>query len=465
MATDVHTLMSALRPRQADASEGTFGRLFPDLPKLEAGDEAIVAIGRAQGLLGAPDAGDGTNPRIAAGWTFFGQFVAHDITHDRAPLQQHEEVSLLRNFRTPRLDLEAVYAAGPIGQPYLYDTEDPDKLLVVEDAGTGLLDIPRNSQGRGVVGDARNDTHVFVSQLQLAFLGLHNHLVDDQRAAGVPADDVFQRAQSLARWHYQWLIMHEYLPLSVGEELVRDILTSGRRFYMPERPFVPVEFSDGAYRFGHAQISDRYSVNVASPDVPLFPDLLGARPVTAQRVVDWPRFFAFPDAPVPQPSRLIRPHMTHELLQLPTLLVGHVARPEVSSLAYRDLQRSRSVDMPSGEAVARVMGLTPLSTAELGFDRAGWTGETPLWLYILKEAELEHAGRYLGSVGGRIVGEVLIGLIQLDPTSFLNGQPDWKPTLPAVGAWSMDDLLTYAGVGPASPNGRVAAGRQDRQVR
>src|SRR5918912_65886 len=106
MATDVHTLMSALRPRVLD-EESAFGRMFPGLPRLETTDAALLAIGRAEGPLGQPEARDDGNPRISAGWAFFGQFIAHDVTHDRAPLQQHEELALLRNFRTPRLDLEA----------------------------------------------------------------------------------------------------------------------------------------------------------------------------------------------------------------------------------------------------------------------------------------------------------------------------------------------------------------------
>jgi len=153
------------RPRLPDLPEGRFGRLFPDLPPQTATGNALLHYGAAEGPLefrGQLQSGLGEdNPRIPAGWAFFGQFIAHDITHDRAPLQDSEDVKTLQNFRKPRLDLECIYGAGPAGQPYLYDVRDPDKLLI----GNGSAvagDLPRNSQGMALVGDARNDTHLFI---------------------------------------------------------------------------------------------------------------------------------------------------------------------------------------------------------------------------------------------------------------------------------------------------------------
>jgi len=126
--------------------------------------------------------------------------------------------------------------------------------------------------------------------------------------------------------------------------------------------------------------------------------------------------------------------------------VGKIERPEDRSLAYRDLQRGSDCGLPSGEAVARRAGLEPLSKKEVGLQTYGWEGETPLWYYILREAEIRQRGEQLGELGGRIVAEVLIGLLEGDPNSYLNLQPDWRPTLSSMRDFTMADLLRFAAV-------------------
>jgi len=228
---DPHVQLSE-RPRLPDLPEGRFGRLFPELPGQNASADALLEYGAADGPLerrGNVHEGLGEdNPRIPAGWPFFGQFIAHDITHDRSPLREEEDVAAVQNFRRPRLDLECVYGAGPVGQPYLYDVRDPDKLLIGR-SQSPIGDLPRNEQGLALVGDARNDTHVFISQLHLAFLHFHNRVVDKVRRDGVKPDEVFDRASRMVRWHYQWIVLHEFLPLSVGNDLAGELLESGTR--------------------------------------------------------------------------------------------------------------------------------------------------------------------------------------------------------------------------------------------
>src|SRR5262245_58568995 len=227
-----HCVTPGVRARAGDSDEGMFGRMFPNLPPLVLDPEVDLVIGTAGGPMdasstGASERGASDNPRIPAGWTFFGQILAHDVTHDRAPLQEREDVRGLRNFRSPRLDLEVVYGAGPVGQPYLFQRDDGDKLLVGRNDRGEPDDLPRNADGMAIVGDPRDDTYVFISQLHLALLKLHNVLVDRVRGAGTPSLKVFDEAQRLTRWHYQWLIVHEYLPLTVGEDLVQAVLEDG----------------------------------------------------------------------------------------------------------------------------------------------------------------------------------------------------------------------------------------------
>ncbi|MBV9180078.1 MAG: peroxidase [Acidobacteria bacterium] len=441
---DPHVRLSQ-RPRLPDLPEGRFGRLFPDLPCQETRGDTLLQYGAAGGPLDCDrkeELGE-DNPRIPAGWPFFGQFIAHDITHDRSPLQETEEVATLKNFRQPRLDLECIYGAGPVGQPYLYDLHDPDKLLIgPSQSSTG--DLPRNGQGLALVGDARNDTHLFISQLHLAFLHFHNRVVDRLRQQGVVRDQVFERAVQMVRWHYQWIVMHEFLPLSVGSDLVEELLASGAKLCrFGKRPFIPVEFSDGAYRFGHAQIRASYDVNQKLRQLPIFPDLVGICPVTAEREVDWTFLFAFAGRQAPQASRRIGPRLVSPLMRLPEALVGQTPRPEFSSLASRDLFRGHAVALPSGEAVARALGLKPVAMPDSGEEK--WS-ETPLWLYVLAESEKEQSGERLGDVGGRIVAEVIFELLRLDPQSFLHNQ-DWRPDLAdEEGRFGIANLLEFAQV-------------------
>jgi hypothetical protein len=285
-----------------------------------------------------------------------------------------------------------------------------------------------------------------IAQLHLAFLKLHNRLVSEQRAAG--ASSPFDMAQQLLRWHYQWVVLHEFLPLTVGEELVREILEQGPRWCQFDgSPFIPVEFSDGAYRFGHAQLRDLYELNAALRDVQLFPNMVGLRPVPAAYCPDWARFFDLGGAVRPQLSRMIDASYGHCMIRLPETLTGMVARPEYRSLAGRDLQRALATDLPSGEAVARDCGETPLTPDQIGLAALGWRHETPLPIYVLREAAVQQNGQRLGAVGGRIVAEVLIALMQADPTAYLNAQPQWRPTLPAAGgSFTIADLFRAAGV-------------------
>jgi hypothetical protein len=101
------------------------------------------------------------------------------------------------------------------------------------------------------------------------------------------------------------------------------------------------------------------------------------------------------------------------------------------------------------------MRVPVLSNATLGLSNdPGWGGEAPLWYYILKEAELPpYNGERLGPVGGRIMAETLVGLLQRDPNSYLYLDPAWKPTSPiasTTGKFEFSDLLKFAGAAPTT---------------
>ena len=221
-----------------------------------------------------------TSPRLFAGYTFIGQFIDHDITFDNTPLdQQQADPDAKVNFRTPRYDLDSVYGRGPSLEPQFYDPADPDKLLVAPNVN-GVLDVPRDSDGRAVIPEARNDENLIVVQLHQAFARFHNRIVDLARSQGIRPEWVFETARRLTRWHYQWAVTHDFLPAIVGDAAGRAAGTvykevAGKApvitlsYYRPTnkdgRPFMPVEFAVAAYRFGHSIVRPFY---VHQPDDP-----------------------------------------------------------------------------------------------------------------------------------------------------------------------------------------------------
>ena len=298
-----------------------------------------------------------------------------------------------------------------------------------------------------MIGDPRNDTHIFVSQLHLAGLRLHNRVVDHlRRSAAVPESAIFDEARRTVSWLYQWVIVNDYLPRLVGPELVGEIEAEGPRHYRPgPAPRIPLEFADAAFRYGHSQVREDFELNSRSGRLRLFPDLLGFRPIAAERAIEWDRLFDVPGRPPAQRAKLIDGKLVPSLIGLPQAITGEVEVEAYRSLAGRDLQRGHAYGLPSGETVARAMGETPLSRDETALGPAGWSGDTPLWLYVLSEAKQRGDGERLGPVGGRIVAEVLIGIIDADPASYRSRQPDWTPPLPARGErFELADMLIPA---------------------
>ena len=463
-----------------------FGRIFKLGPFAEpspAVEAALREIGRPGGLLDAADplaagpkqlivdpslsANNPNNPTHTAGTTFFGQFLDHDITFDASSRLAHPTVpEQTRNFRSPALDLDSVYGAGPVAQQELYDPSDHVKLKV--ESGGLFEDLPRRADGTAIVGDPRNDENLIVAGLHCAFLRFHNHAVDVVRSQGIsePAD-VFAAARRLTTWHYQWLVVHEFLPQIAGQEMVDDVLRRGRRLYAPAtgEAYMPVEFQTGSYRMGHSMIRPSYRANLAGDNGrPFFgfvfdpsqegkadPDDMRGGARAPRRFIGWQTFFDFGDGEV-KPNKRIDTKLSTPLFDLP---LGAIASHDTpTSLAERNLLRHLTWELPSGQSIARALRTPPLAEADLAELAAlgvGFERSTPLWYYVLKEAEVVADGLHLGPVGGRIVTEVFVGLLQSDPGAYLAAQPAWRPTLPKRGGeFRMTDFLTFAGVDPAS---------------
>jgi hypothetical protein len=466
---------------------GMFGRLFPDLPPFAEANAALYAalmdIGRRGGVLDADDdltrtpkdlivdpqlsVNNPNNPDHTAGTTFMGQFMDHDITFDASSTLFTPAVpEQTRNFRSPSFDLDSVYGSGFVSDQLLYNPTDRVKLRI--ESGGRFEDLPRDDNTTAIIADPRNDENLVIAGLHCAFILFHNHMVDRVRAGGVTArGDVFAQARQLTVWHYHWLIVHEFLPQFVGTEMVNDVVTQGRRFYRPDVASVPVEFQGAAYRFGHSMVRPSYRANLAGDHgKPFFglvldpaqdgaadpADLRGGSRAP-RRFIGWQTFFDFGDGEV-KPNKRIDTKISTPLLSLP---IGAIASHDgPTALPQRNLLRHITWALPSGQRIARRMRVEPLTPGdlpELAAYGIGLERHTPLWFYVLKEAEMVADGRHLGPVGGRIVAEVILGLLQLDPGSYLNTQPKWRPTLPSrygSDEFRMVDLLTLAGVDPVS---------------
>ena len=407
--------------------------------------------------------------------TFLGQFLDHDMSLDiSSSLTRQTDPEMIANVRVPTFGLDSVYGSGPDGSPHLYDQSPAGqgiKFLIELLAPGGRPDLPRNAQLTPLIGDPRNDENVILSQLQVAFLKFHNAAVDyaKNEIGLTERGEIFAEAQRIVRWHYQWIILHEFVPKTCGQDVVDDILNNGRKFYKwNNEPFIPVEFSVAVYRFGHSQVRPSYRANFTgnpgntpffalifkeAPSSPTDPDNLTGGFRAKRRFIDWPTFFDFGDGNV-RPNKKIDTILSTALFRLPSTVVSNPnSTTNPNSLAQRNLLRHLTFSLPSGQRVAAAMQLPALSPADLSMLKPfGMDDNTPLWFYVLREAAVQQSGERLGAVGGRIVAEVFIGLLQGDRSSYLSQDPDWEPFLPTIDPaktnedFGMIDLLRFAGV-------------------
>jgi hypothetical protein len=489
---------------------GRFGRIFPQLPPFATDSPALKAalldIGKPGGILDAKDdLSQGpilliTNPTLSpnnpdnathtAGTTFFGQFADHDLTFDTtSQLGVPKRPEDATNARTPALDLDSVYGRGPAIDRQLYDPADPWKLKV--ESGGKFEDLPRAPDNSAIIGDPRNDEHIIIAGLHAAFLKFHNRALDlarSQRGSGGQEDEhdrafspdsadqdrLFRRARRLTTWHYQWAVVHELLPQFIGQPLVDDILQRGPRFFRPQRDgYMPVEFQGAAYRFGHSMVRPSYRANLKgnTDGGPFFafifdnrengkpdPEDFRGGKRAPRRFIGWQTFFKFDDPTAAAEVKRNKKIDTRISTPLFNLTPGTIAGAEQTptALPQRSLLRHVTWGLPSGQAIAQAMGVPRSSQPDFPELRA-YSGlkldeSTPLWYYVLKEAEVLGSGEHLGPVGGRIVGEVFIALLRADRTSYLAAAPNWRPTLPSgvPGGFRLVDFLTFAQVDPRS---------------
>jgi hypothetical protein len=471
-----------------------FGYMSPDAVRtatrlpFNAATQAL--LGQLGGMMGDPGRDPNANSHnpadagvsvIPAGFTYFGQFVDHDITFDIASsLDAATDANTINNMRSPALDLDSLYSRGPGLDPFMYSfpTSGPPtavKFLVGSNTNAGPggpsgngtpggmatqnnWDVPRVAGPlTAIIGDPRNDENLLVVQFHHAMLRFHNAVVDLLIAAEFTGD-IFAEAKRIVTHHYQWAVVHDFLKRVCGAAAVDTALASvsapvGSAFRMA------VEFAVAAYRFGHSMIRDTYWVNFNFPNATLGQvfefNRVPRLPILSNWVVDFNAFF---DTGIPVPvhnkARRIDSFLAAGLETLPGF-AGLMA-----ILATRNLRRGLALGLPSGQGMANFFGIAPMTAAQLtsglpaaevallNSSGALLLNRTPLWYYVLREAAVLGGGNQLGPVGGRIVAETFVRLLKRDASSFLNLSGGFTPMLPsaAVGTFTVADLVTFAGV-------------------
>jgi hypothetical protein len=429
-----------------------FGRMFPNLPGLTSQtpqELADLASSMQDPNVTDPAPGSHDNDFTPSGDTYFGQFVDHDLTLDSSP-SPTEPVDQVGepDGRTFEFDLDSVYGRGPVGDPQLY-APDHEHFLVQNPNPNGVRDLPRNPDGSAILVEHRNDENEVLSQIHTAFLLFHNRLVDE----GMP----YALARLTTIRYYQWIVLHEFLPAIVGQDVVDGFLPGCSpclpHFYdlgNPAKPMVPLEFSVAAYRFGHSMVRRAYELTTTSGKIQVFsftqPDLRGGRNLPAGRQIDWGNFVdaleRTDNVAHFNHSRDIDTLISSSLFQLP---IPPVEASGSNVLAYRNMIRAKFYGLPSGQDVATAMGIPPIPPSLLGLATAFDNG-TPLWYYVLAESQLA-GGKKLGPVGGRIVADILTQLLQNDSGGILRGNfTPMPPIAPAPGQFGLADFLVFAGV-------------------
>jgi hypothetical protein len=452
-----------------------------------------AALTQLGNLMGDPGREIAADSIIPAGYTYFGQFVDHDITFDvSSTLDATQDANTINNMRSPALDLDSVYGRGPALDPYLYHFPGGGmpptavKMQLGQNRPTGTggprnaanlavtptnFDVPRVLTGTdttvtapqstftAIIGDPRNDENVIVSQLHHAMLKFHNQVVELLITAAFPGD-IFAEAKKIVMQHYQWCVVHDFLPRICGAAAVNNaIATVSAAVGSPFR--MPVEFAVAAYRFGHSMIRNGYILNSSLP--PSASTLKGVFdfiripliPLFSNWAVDFNMFFntAHPVGASFNNARKIDSVLANGLEQIPG------GSGIMAVLASRNLRRGLALGLPSGQAAATALGITPMTTAELtsGLPAAEITlltannsillNKTPLWYYVLREAMVLNNGDMLGPVGAAIVAQTFIRMLRRQADSFLNVS-GFTPSLPSSvpGTFTIADMLEFAGV-------------------
>jgi hypothetical protein len=491
------------KPRQLANDEAPPFRFSRVGPK---GTPLTVALTKKlASAMVTPGGGDGDIP---AGYTYLGQFIDHDLTMDRTTVMLGEDVrpvDMLQG-RSPRLDLDSLYGNGPADPvSAAFYTADGHHLKTGNTVAVGRdgpkpgHDLPRVGTGPtkkskrvALIADPRNDENLIVAQTHLAFIHFHNRVLD-RLPASVADPQRFTLARRLVTLHYQWMIRHDFLPRICEPRVVDNVFDEGRKLFEPDAaptsvPTMPVEFSVAAFRLGHSMVRPAYNWNRRFPGTAgsldymfafsaLGGNLGGDVRLASNWIADFRRMYDFAAGgrPVLAPesdvnhARRIDTLLTDPLKNLPPSTFGGPNSIPLDdfrrSLAFRNLTRGSMVRLASGQQmVAKLksvgVSVKPLTRRQIVSGEGGATLDalttaekdalvvrTPLWFYILREAELN--GGRLHGVGARIVAETFHRAMEGSRFSILR-DTGFRPRFGRGDTFEMTDLVFFAYAGKKS---------------
>jgi len=482
-----------------------FSRMGPNGSGKQLGEGARKKLGAAMARAG------GGNSQIPAGFTYLGQFMDHDLTFDKTTVMLGANVTpaLMLQARSPSLDLDSLYGGGPLDpESAKFYAADGLHLKMGKTVGPAKngFDLPRgagtsNAQKRkAIIPDPRNDENLAVAQTHLAMIRFHNRVVDTQLGS-VPPAQKFEKAREIVTKHYQWMIRTDYLTRIAKAAVVNNVFNNGRKVFEvgatpTDVPTMPIEFSIAGFRLGHAMVRAAYNWNAIFDNGAGTLEFLftfsatggtlgGDTRLASIWIADFRRLYDFGEAN--KPGLEVPPGKFNRAMRIDTRIVDplqHLPPQTVGlpnstgfndvrrNLAFRNLTRARMVKLATGQQMVTFMknhgvNVTKLTKAQIrdgnnGADLGNLTQSqreavlknTPLWFYVLREAELN--GGKLSGVGARIVAETFHRAMEGSTHSIVR-DTTFKPTLgPNNSTFRMVDLMLFAFEGKKAllnPNG------------
>ena len=441
-----------------------FGRLFDPAGKLseEERNEKISLLAKLGQAMNRQPLNMPADSNIPSGYTCLGQFIAHEITFDKTTTLPAIE-SDPHSWRSPQLDLDSLY--GNVEDPHdveaFYDQQNPARLKVGLTHPQPRLnkvfdhDLPRDGSGKALIGDARNDENIAIAQIHLAFIKFHNKIVESLENPNDAPEVIRSRAREKVVNCFHSIILNDFLPRLLDEPTLQRVKDSRAEFFtgkIANEVFMPLEFSAAAFRFGHSIVRSSYQWNAYHSDEISVPARLrqlldqtefsgsigkpgGNLAIDSDWIIDWRRFFDFSSLGYPAPKtdtnkagKIDRVFNLH-LEKLPGFPHNGLSL-DLQPIMVRNLLRGLALDLPGGEQVANKIrqgsALRPDQLADDSepeikelLDSPLLKGQTPLYYYILREAEL-NGGEKLGEVGSYIVAQTLIGLMQASKNAAFN---------------------------------------------
>ncbi|MEP0175240.1 MAG: peroxidase family protein [Paraglaciecola sp.] len=377
--------------------------------------------------------------KLDAGYTYFGQFIAHEIVPCSNP-----EPSEHNYTTSPELDLKSLY-----GEPSQYSMlfDDEGKFRVSDNRP---YDVIRDENGRALIPDQRNDENAIILQFHVLWQKIHNKIIDlitpsiDEKCK-LNSVATHNEARKITTALFQYLTIYDYAERILHPKVFKCYFgTISKAPTIQTKEYIlkdntklnaiPVEFSHAVFRFGHSMVRGNYKLNIDSDEIKIRKLFRGNKSNNIEpeyEIKNWSVFFDEKNA---QPAEDIDLFITQDMAEIP--VVKHIVQ--------LNLKAGEKLAIPSGywikdwilqnyQELAGECNLTKCDTLTTGnykslipyyklLNKHYKCHYLPLWLYTIEEARLEKPiSRKLGVTTSIVIAEVLRKSILSEQ---LNTNPD-----------------------------------------